>query len=140
MSELQRFPWNLHQFNCSLSKENSLLKSRKNLLNSFKSRRTADTLLMYLLYIYFACLGVRLFVSNKLQNGWTDLVQIFCETSRDPREGLWMIEFRKFASIKILFLKISKIHEFFFIKSAIFFYNLHKDNMFLNGRWARTAQ
>ena len=38
------------------------------------------------LYINFA---------YKRQNGWTDRVQIFCGTSRDPREGLWMIKFSK---------------------------------------------
>ena len=43
----------------------------------------------------FVCLGVCLFVSNKRQNGWTDRAQIFCGTSRDPREGLWMIKIKK---------------------------------------------
>ena len=38
------------------------------------------------------CLSICLFVSNKSQNGWTDRAQIVCGTSRDPREGLWMIE------------------------------------------------
>ena len=38
------------------------------------------------------CLFVCLFVSNKRQNGWTDWAQIFCGTSRDHREGLWMIK------------------------------------------------
>ena len=41
------------------------------------------------------CLSVCLFVSNKRQNGWTDRAQIFCGTSRDPREGLWMIKILK---------------------------------------------
>jgi len=40
------------------------------------------------LSINLACL----FVSNKRQNGWTDRAQIFCGTSRDHREGLWMIK------------------------------------------------
>jgi len=48
-----------------------------------------------LVYIYFACLSVSLFVSNKGQNDWTDRAQIFCGTSCDPMEGLWMIEFTK---------------------------------------------
>ena len=43
----------------------------------------------------FVCLSVCLFVSNKRQNGWTDRAQIFCGTSHDPREGLWMIKFLK---------------------------------------------
>ena len=37
-------------------------------------------------------LSVSLFVSNKRQNGWTDRAQILFGTSRDPREGLWMIK------------------------------------------------
>ena len=37
-------------------------------------------------------------------------------------EGLWMIEFSKFASNKIL-----KIHEFF---ALFLFYNVYKENMF----------
>ena len=37
-------------------------------------------------------LFVCLFVSNKRQIGWTDRAQIFCGTSRDHREGLWMIK------------------------------------------------
>ena len=44
------------------------------------------------LYINLACLSVCLFVclfvSNKRQNGLTDRAQIFCGTSRKPREGL----------------------------------------------------
>ena len=40
------------------------------------------------LYIYFACLGVCLFVSNKHQYSRTDRAQIFCGASCDPREGL----------------------------------------------------
>ena len=35
---------------------------------------------------------VCLFVSNKRQNGYTDRAQILCGTSRDSREGLWMIK------------------------------------------------
>ena len=35
--------------------------------------------------------SVCLFVSNKRENGWTDRAQIFCGTSRDHREGLWII-------------------------------------------------
>ena len=59
-----------------------------------------------------------LFVFIKRQNGWTDWAQIVFRTSRDPREGLWVIEFSK-----ITFSKTLKIHDIFFIKSANFFYN-----------------
>ena len=43
------------------------------------------------------CLSVCLFVClcNKRQNGWTDQAQILCRTSRDHREGLWMIKILK---------------------------------------------
>ena len=40
----------------------------------------------------FVCLFVGMFVSNKRQDGWTDQAHIFCGTSHDPREGLWMIK------------------------------------------------
>ena len=36
-----------------------------------------------------------MFLTNKRQNGWTDRDQILCGTSRDPREGLWMIKITK---------------------------------------------
>ena len=42
--------------------------------------------------IYKFGLSVCLFVSNKRQKGWTDRAQIFCGTSRDQKEGLWMIK------------------------------------------------
>ena len=50
------------------------------------------------LFWVFVCL----FLSNKRQNGWTDLAQILCGTSRDPREGLLMIKIcvKKFFSAK----------------------------------------
>ena len=48
------------------------------------------------IYILLDCMSVFcLFVSNKPQNGWTDLANQFSGTSRDPREGLYMIEFLK---------------------------------------------
>ena len=95
---------------------------------------------MYL-YINLACLSVCLFVclfvSNKRQNGWTDRAQILCGTSRDPREGLWMIEILNIClhqnSIFIKFFKILKIHETFCENPRIIFvlfYDVHKENMF----------
>ena len=82
-------------------------------------------------------MGVCLFVSNKRQNGWTDRAQIFCGTSRDPREGLWMIKVSNIClhqnSIFIKFLKILKIHEFFCENPRIIFvvfYDVRKENMF----------
>ena len=81
------------------------------------------------------CLFVCLFVSNKRQNGWTDRAHFFCGTSRDPREG-WS-NFQKFASIKILFLKILKIHKIFFVFVLQFTHRDHVHNG--NGRWARSG-
>ena len=84
-----------------------------------------NLLLFSLLYINLACLSVCLFeclfvclfVSNKRQIGWTDRAQIFCGTSHDHREGLWMIKISNIClhqnSIFIKFLKILKIHEIF---------------------------
>ena len=63
--------------------------------------------------IFFACMSVCLFVSNKRQNGWTDRAPIFCGTSHGPREGFWMIEFKKIASNKIRFWKLKKPRNFF---------------------------
>ena len=89
------------------------------------------------LYINLACLSVCLFVSNKRQNGWTDRAQFFCGTSRDPREGLWMIKISNIClhqnSIFIKFLKILKIHEIFLWNPRIIFvlfHDVHKENMF----------
>ena len=83
------------------------------------------------------CLFVCMFVSNKRQNVWTDRAQFFCGTSRDPREGLWMIKISNIClhqnSIFIKFLKILKIHEIFCENPRIIFvlfYDLHKENMF----------
>ena len=83
------------------------------------------------------CLSVCLFVSNKRQNGWTDRAQIFCGTSRDSREGLWIIKILNIClhqnSIVIKFLKILKIREIFCENPRIFFvlfYDVHKENMF----------
>ena len=66
---------------------------------------------MYLLYIYFAllsvclffvCLGVCPFVSNKRQNGSTDRAQTLSGTSHDPREGLKNIKIERKKSWKIV--------------------------------------
>ena len=82
-------------------------------------------------------MSVCLFVSNKRQNGWTDRAQIFCGTSRDPREGLWIIKISNIwlhqNSIVIKFFKILKIREFVCENPRIIFvlfYDVHKENMF----------
>ena len=99
------------------------------------------------LYINLACLFVCLFVSNKRRNGWTDRAQIFCGTSRDPREGSWMIEILNIClhqnSISIKFFKILKIHEIFCENPRIifvFFRCTQREHVHnLNRRWARSA-
>ena len=80
---------------------------------------------LYHLYInlacLFVCLGVCLFVFNKRQNGWTDRAKIFCGTSRDHREVLWMIKnFRKCV------LKVFNFVKKKFLKIREFFLNIHK--------------
>ena len=87
--------------------------------------------------IYKFGLSVCLFVSNKRQNGWTDRAQIFCGTSRDPREGLWIIKISNIClhqnSIVIKFFKILKIREIFCENPRIIFvlfYDVHKENLF----------
>jgi len=95
------------------------------------------------------CLSVCLLVSNKRQNGWTDRAQIFCGTSRDPREGLWIIEILKICVLEV-FNFVRKLN---FWKSANFFFK-NPQNFFifvlkckqkehvhnLNRRWARSAR
>ena len=52
--------------------------------------------------IYKFGLGVCLFVSNKRQNGWTDLAQFFCGTSRDPRMVLLKkVDFQNLKEIEV---------------------------------------
>ena len=61
-------------------------------------------LLFMIIYMYtlLVWVSVCLYVSNKCQNGWTHRAQIFFGTSRDPREGLWMIEFSKILFVFVL--------------------------------------
>ena len=90
------------------------------------------------LYLYILCLSVCLFVSNssnKRQNCRTDWAQIFYGTSRDHREGLWMIKFSKiclhqnsifenFENPRNLFLKIREIFCFYYLltrRSPVYF-------------------
>ena len=85
------------------------------------------------LYIYFAsqgvCTSVCLFLSNKRLN-WSSGPSFLWDLAW-PHEILRMIEF---ASNKIQFLKILKIHEIFSGNPQTFcfvlLYNVHKENMF----------
>ena len=52
------------------------------------------------MYIYFACLGVCLFVSNKRQNVWTNWVLILCGTSHDLF-GYCIVDKEKMLTIEI---------------------------------------
>ena len=74
------------------------------------------------------------FVSNKRQNGSTEQPTFFVGPRVIPGKVYRWSNFQKVASIKILFLKIKKIHEIFIYKICkIFFglfYNLYKENKF----------
>ena len=73
--------------------------------------------LFYYMDIYFACLGVCLFFLFVFEPiGPT----FFCETLRNPREGLWMIEFSKIYQKQNSDFWKFKNPRFFFIKSAKF--------------------
>ena len=81
--------------------------------------------------IFVLCLSVCLFASNKRQNGWTDRTQIFCGPRVTPGKGYGWSNCQNLASIKILFLKILKIHDIFYKIFCLFlFYNVNKENMF----------
>ena len=89
----------------------------------------------------FVWVSVCLFVSNKRQNGWTDRGQIFCGTSRDPREGLWMIKISNIClhqnSISIKFFKILKIHEIFCENPRIIFVLFYDVQRLISMQWKR---
>ena len=68
--------------------------------------------------LYILCL----FVSKKSQNCWTDQAQIFCGINiLNQKKGYGWSSFQKFATNKILFLNILKIHEIFFKNPRILF-------------------
>ena len=103
----------------------------------FKVYNSIESVYKFGLSWVFVCLFVCLFVSNIRQNGWTDRAQIFCGTSRDHKEGLWMIKISNIClhqnSIFIKFLKILKSHEIFCENPRIIFvlfHDVHKENMF----------
>jgi len=73
---------------------------------------------------FFVCFCLTmwcLFVSNKCQNGWPDWSKFWVQHHMTPGKVHGWTNFRKFICNKIRFLKILKIHDFFRIKSAIFF-------------------
>jgi len=49
-----------------------------------------------------------MFVSEKRQNGWTDPAQILYGTSRDPREGFYDQNFKKFGLKVFIFVQFWK--------------------------------
>ena len=74
-------------------------------------------------------MSVCLFVSNKRQNGWTDQTQILFGTSRDPREGLWIIKTSKICvSTLFIFCKIMKMRKKYHEIRKLF-YTIHKANI-----------
>ena len=77
------------------------------------------------------CLSVCLYPIN------VKTAELFCVTSRDHREGLWMIKISNIFLLQnlifIKFLKIMKFHEIFCETPRIIFvlfYDVHKENMF----------
>ena len=74
--------------------------------------------LLHHLDIYFACLSICLFVSNKRQNSWTDRVQILYGTSRKVHEWSKLKIILQQNSIFINFWNSTK----YFDKSANFIF------------------
>ena len=78
------------------------------------------------MYKYTLLVGL----SNKRQNDWTDRAQIFCGTSRDPREDLWMIEFSKICFNKLKIFENFENRNFYKLGELFLFYNVFKVKMF----------
>ena len=116
-----------------------------NNIHNLYNWRYCQSIYKFGLYLcLFVCLGVCLFVSNKRQNGWTDRAQIFCRTSRDHREGLWIIRISKIClhknSILMNFLKFPKkilLNPRTFLLLLLFTRRKCSDKA--NGRWVRSA-
>jgi len=100
--------------------------------------------MIHIIFIYkfglsvclFVCLSVCLYPIN-VKTAEPIGPKFFCGTSRDPMEGLWMIEILNIClhhnSIFIKFLEILNIHEIFCENPRIIFvlfYDVHKENMF----------
>ena len=69
---------------------------------------------LYMLVCLFVCLSVCLsvclFVSNKRR------AQIYCGTSRDPREGLWMIKISKICfKQNSIFINLENLQNFLYV-------------------------
>ena len=84
------------------------------LLNTKKCKHTSICIL---------CLSVCLSVCIQWRkNGWTDLAKFFCGTSRDPKEGLWIIEISKICLHQNSFFENFETPRNFI---------LHKENIFI---------
>ena len=66
---------------------------------------------LYIPSIYFVCLSVDMFVSNKRQNRRTDRAQILCGTSHNPREGFWIIKISKNSPQQNLMIYTQEMNE-----------------------------
>ena len=64
---------------------------------------------------------VCLIVFHKRQNSLTESDQILCETSHDPRKGLWMLKITKCVSKSLWFWENFEIARKIIIKFASFF-------------------
>ena len=102
----------------------------KNLPNSIFIHSSFMSLIFSMMNIYFACL----FVSHKRLNGWTNRAKIFVGPNMTPGKVYIWLNFQKFASNKIRFLIILKIHKICYKICAFFvlFYNVFKEKMLTN--------
>ena len=87
----------------------------------------------HLIYIHtlLVRLSVRFYPINR-QNGWTDQAQFFFGTSRDPREGLWLIKIWKNCVISFfIFVKFWKCAKKYYeirILFNVFFYTVQRED------------
>ena len=73
------------------------------------------------MYTLLVCLSLSLYPIN-VKTVKPIGLKFFCVTSRDPREGLWVIKFSKICLHPNSIFLILKINEFFFIKSGKFLF------------------
>ena len=78
-----------------------------------------------------ACLSVCLYPIN-VKTAQPIGPKNFCVTSRDPREGLWLIEFSKICFHQNSIIENIENPRNFFLnpQKKSFFFNVHKENMF----------
>ena len=75
--------------------------------------KTVKFLVLFLFFIYRYTLFVRLFESNQRHNDWTNQHQIRCGTSKDHKEGVWMIKIKNQPPTNSISIKFYKTAKFF---------------------------